>query len=50
MSKVLGLDRVATNAYPKRHDLVEGSLTMQDLDQQVQTLNRVLARILHQSK
>ena len=31
LSKVLGLDRLQTDAYLKRHNVVEGSLTMQDL-------------------
>jgi len=42
LSKVLGLDRVETDAYLKRHHVVEGSLTMQDLDDQSQMLDRVL--------
>ena len=42
LSRVLGLDRFETDAYLKRHNVVEGSLTMQDLDDQTKTLDRVL--------
>jgi predicted HTH domain antitoxin len=45
LSKVLGLDRFATDAYLKRHDVIEGSLTMQDLDEQSVTLDRVLGQV-----
>jgi len=45
LSKVLGLDRFQTDAYLKRHNVIEGSLTMQDLDEQSQTLDRVLGPV-----
>jgi predicted HTH domain antitoxin len=47
LSKVLGLDRFETDAYLKRHNVVEGSLTMEDLDEQAQTLDRVLGPVRH---
>ena len=34
LSKFLGLDRFQTDAYLKRHNVFERSLTMQDLDEQ----------------
>jgi len=43
LSSVLGLDRFATDAYLKQHNVVEGSLTMADLEADRQTLDRVLA-------
>ncbi len=45
LSRVLGIDRVEIDSYLKRHNVVEGSLTMQDLDEQSQTLNRVLGPV-----
>jgi len=45
LSRVLGLDRFQTDAYLKRHGIFEGSLTMQDLDEQSQTLDRVLGPV-----
>lgn len=45
LSKVLGLDRFETDAYLKRHGVVEGSLTMEDLDEQARTLDRVLGPV-----
>jgi predicted HTH domain antitoxin len=47
LSRVLGLDRFQTDAYLKHHNVVEGSLTMQDLDEQSQTLERVLGPVRH---
>lgn len=41
LSQVLGLDRVETDAYLKRHNVFEGSLTMADLEEDRQTLDRV---------
>ena len=46
-SKVLGLDRFETDAYLKRHNIVEGSLTMQDLEEQSRTLDKVLGPVRH---
>ena len=42
---MLGLDRFETDAYLKRHNVVEGSLTMDDLNEQAATLDRVLGRV-----
>jgi hypothetical protein len=42
LSKVLGLDRFETDAWLKRHNVLEGSLTMADLDADRQTLERVM--------
>jgi len=47
LSRVLGLDRFQTDAYLKRHNVVEGSLTMEDLNEQAQTLDRVLGPVRH---
>ena len=47
LSRILGLDRFATDAYLKRHNVVEGSLTMEDLNEQGETLNRVLGPVRH---
>jgi predicted HTH domain antitoxin len=47
LSKVLGLDRFETDAYLKRHNVFEGSLTSQDLEDDRQTLERVLGSSLH---
>lgn len=42
LSQVLGLDRFETDAYLKRHNVYEGSLTMEDLNEQAKTLDKVL--------
>jgi len=42
LSQVLGLDRFETDGYLKRHNVFEGSLTMEDLEEQRRTLDRVL--------
>ena len=42
LSRVLGLDRFATDAYLKQHNVLEGSLTMADLEADRQTLDRAL--------
>jgi len=41
LSRVLGLDRFETDAYLKRHNVFEGSLTMADLEADRETLDRV---------
>jgi hypothetical protein len=41
-SCVLGLDRFATDAHLKQHNVLEGSLTMADLEANRQTLERAL--------
>ena len=38
LSRVLGLDRSETDAYLKRHNVFEGSLTMEDLEADHQSL------------
>ncbi|MBI4580480.1 MAG: UPF0175 family protein [Planctomycetes bacterium] len=42
LSRVLGLDRLETDAWLKRHKVSEGSLTMADLEADRQTLDRVM--------
>jgi len=41
LSRVLGLDRFETDAYLKRQNVFEGSLTMADLEADRETLDRV---------
>ncbi len=45
LSQVLGLDRFQTDAYLKHHNVIDGTLTMKDLDDQAQTLDRVLGPV-----
>jgi predicted HTH domain antitoxin len=45
LSKVLGLDRFETDAYLKSRNVFEGSLTMEDLDEQARTLEQVLGPV-----
>jgi len=42
LSQALGLDRLETDAYLNSHHVLEGSLTMADLEADRQTLDRVL--------
>jgi predicted HTH domain antitoxin len=42
LSQALGLDRFETDAYLKRHNIYEGSLTMEDLEEDFDTLQRVM--------
>lgn len=42
LSKMLGLDRFETNAFLKRHQVLEGSLTNDDLDEQAKALERAI--------
>jgi hypothetical protein len=42
LSRVLGIDRVETDAWLKLHQVVEGSLTMADIDADRQTLERAM--------
>ncbi len=44
LSEVLGLDRFETDAWLKRHNVFEGSLTMSDLEADRQTLERVMSK------
>jgi predicted HTH domain antitoxin len=44
LSRVLGYDRFETDAWLKRHNVFEGSLTMADLDADRQTLERVMGK------
>jgi hypothetical protein len=41
---VLGLDRFETDAYVKRHRVFAGSLTMDDLEADRATLQRIMAK------
>ena len=41
LSRILGLDRFETDAYLKRHNVFEGSLTVEDLEADVQTLRKL---------
>jgi len=43
LSRVLGLDRFETDAYLKRHNVFEWSLTLADLEADRQTLNRLMS-------
>ena len=45
LPRLPGLGRFETDAYLKRHGVTEGSLTMEDLDEQAETLNRVLGPV-----
>jgi predicted HTH domain antitoxin len=45
LSQVLGLDRFETDAYLKRHNVYEGSLTMEDLEEQSRTSERVMGQL-----
>ncbi len=47
LSRILGLDRFETDAYLKRHHVYEGSLTMEDLEEQTRTLEKVLGSVHH---
>jgi len=44
LSRILGLDRFETDAYLKRHNVFEGSLTMADLEADRETLERVMGK------
>jgi hypothetical protein len=44
-SQVLGLDRLETDAYLKRHNVFEGSLTREDMEEQSRALDRVLGPV-----
>jgi predicted HTH domain antitoxin len=44
LSKILGLDRFETDAYLKRHNVFEGSLTMEDVDADRKTLQDLLSQ------
>jgi predicted HTH domain antitoxin len=45
LSKVLGLDRFETDALLKRRNVFEGGLTMEDLEADRRTLDRVLGEV-----
>jgi hypothetical protein len=47
LSRMLGLDRFETDAYLKRHNVLQGSLTAEDLNEQAATLDRVLGPVRH---
>ncbi len=42
LSRVLKLDRFQTDGFLKKHGVFEGSLTMDDLDEDRRTLDRVV--------
>lgn len=42
LSRILGLDRFETDAYLKRHNIFEGSLTMADIESDRHTLASVM--------
>jgi predicted HTH domain antitoxin len=44
LSRVLGLDRFETDAWLRRRQVFDGSLTMADLEGDRQTLDRVMAK------
>ena len=41
LARVLGLDRIETDAYLKQHGVFEGSLTLKDLEADYQTLQNL---------
>jgi hypothetical protein len=43
LSTILGLDRFETDAYLKRHNVFEGSLTLEDLELQDRIASRLIA-------
>jgi predicted HTH domain antitoxin len=43
LSRVLRLDRFQTDAFLKRHNVFEGSMTMEDLETDRQTLRNLLS-------
>jgi hypothetical protein len=44
LSRTLRLDRFETDAYLKRHNVFEGSLTMEDLEADRQTLQELRSK------
>ena len=44
LSQVLGLDRFETDGYLKRHNVFEGSLTMEDLEADRRTLDELFKK------
>jgi predicted HTH domain antitoxin len=48
LSQALGLDRFETDGYLKRHNVYEGSLTLEDLKEQDRTVARVMERMKSQ--
>jgi predicted HTH domain antitoxin len=47
LSQILRLDRFETDAYLKRHNVYEGSLTMEDLESDRQTLEQLFGPVRH---
>ena len=45
LSQALGLDRFETDAYLKRHNVYEGSLTLEDLEEQRKISDEVMQRL-----
>lgn len=44
LSRVLGLDRFQTDGFLKRHNVLEGSLTMDDLEDDRRTLEQLMGK------
>jgi predicted HTH domain antitoxin len=44
LAQALGLDRFETDTFLKRHNIFEGSLTMEDLEADRLTLERVMGK------
>jgi hypothetical protein len=44
LSQALGLDRFETDAYLKKHNVYEGSLTMEDLENDRKTLEELFGK------
>ncbi|HEY2382519.1 MAG TPA: UPF0175 family protein [Terriglobia bacterium] len=44
LSQILGLDQFETDAYLKRHSIFEGSLTLEDLEADFQTLRKMSSK------
>ena len=41
LSRILGMDRIETDAYLKKHGVFEGSLSLKDLEADYQTLQNL---------
>jgi predicted HTH domain antitoxin len=44
LARMLGLDRFETGAFLKQHGIFEGSVQMSDLDDDAQTLKRIMGK------
>ena len=45
LSRILNLDRVGTDSYLLRHNVLEGSITTEDLDKEARILDGVLGTV-----